>query len=500
MVVEHSSGNLPTELQAKLNFTPDSTKRWLYSDVINGRSFQVGGPHLYEILPAVARVSAEGTRYEVGVRRVDLEGLLELAKIVRPRARGADHVIKFWEGNPNVEVMEEAERIFIGVDIEPTPQGFEEKFNAPGGAFDVAISAAIQGKSYAQMLIDKWHGLHIKQIQSNHIGGRTIVFPEPEREEISCDVEPKITVNTLRKFPLESIRHGLHSAPGTIKIDDTERDFVNGSRIVVQGRDPRVLDGSSTVQITVPNTFKRTSRIGEKAPEDGLTIYLQVPEGTEIKTIEDIAQLKKTEVFTKARTKTGYKSQAMDVEVEMEDDSFRIVSADRGFELEIRKPCCPECKTPTWKFPERYDLIEDREKSSDEWGENSFLYGGGCGGGEPPKFVVAFEEDDRPYCGDCIIPVVERYKDKHPYASRVKATEFARQRLDEIGYPDVEIEEIWPESPFRYDTWDVLTVIRYPRDDREIIRYTGSPMVTHDGDFQNNMFPRKYVDFRYKTN
>lgn len=60
MAVEQQSDNLPIALQEKLRFTPDPSQKWLINDVINDRPFYVGGPHLYEFLPAVGLVFSLG--------------------------------------------------------------------------------------------------------------------------------------------------------------------------------------------------------------------------------------------------------------------------------------------------------------------------------------------------------------------------------------------------------------------------------------------------------
>ena len=68
------------ELQSKLGFEFDPSREWLQNDELT----QVGGIEHGEWLPARARVSKDGTRFEVGARIQDLEGLLALNRIVRP--------------------------------------------------------------------------------------------------------------------------------------------------------------------------------------------------------------------------------------------------------------------------------------------------------------------------------------------------------------------------------------------------------------------------------
>ena len=116
---------LPAELQRQLNFEFDPSREWLQNDEMT----QVGGIEHGEWLPARARVSKDGTRFEVGARVQDLEGLLELNRIVRPTVQTVDTVINFWQDNPKFASRIENEWVYIGAKIEPTIEGLETDQN-----------------------------------------------------------------------------------------------------------------------------------------------------------------------------------------------------------------------------------------------------------------------------------------------------------------------------------------------------------------------------------
>ncbi len=495
--------SLPTELQRQLKFDVAPSREWL----VNDEFLTVGDPTHYEFLPARARVSADGTRYEVGVRQVDLEGVLELAKIVRPTVKTVDTVVNFWQNHPKFSSKVEEDTVYIGAGIEPTKEGFETEASSISFAYDVAVEAAISGRTYGELKQDeRWYGSLLQQIE-NPGHGRTGFFRnEPIQsqdgeyiESSSCEIIPPVTVDTLRDYPLEQRTHSLHNAPGVVKVEGWEdREFTNGSWIVLQPGNPRTLDGSRVVQISIPESRRKS--FDDERTQDGLTVYLQIPEGKEVQTIGDINKLKTAEVFAKADNPDGYVSRRAEVEVTMEDDSFKIVSADGGFAVELRKPCCPECQKPTWKWPSGENIGRDFNSEPKDWDENAFLYGESAGGGEPPKFHPSFDKEegeDVAICGDCINPVVDRYKEEHPFASRTKAIELTRQRLDEAGYQGVEIMEgqVWNMG----GKWDVFTKVEYEREGRKIMRYTGEPRVSHDGEVELNMLPHEYVAFRYKV-
>ncbi|MEK7188547.1 MAG: hypothetical protein AAB685_01685, partial [Patescibacteria group bacterium] len=114
------------------------------------------------------------------------------------------------------------------------------------------------------------------------------------------------------------------------------------------------------------------------------------------------------------------------------------------------------------------------------------------------RYLVSSSEEQKTYCGDCIGPVIEDYLDLHPYARKEAALEIARERLDNLGYGDVEVVE---DQTWRYGPsgWRMFTQIEYERDGRRIVRYTGMSSVDGEGEFAANMLPQEYVDFRYQT-
>ena len=64
--------------------------------------------------------------------------------------------------------------------------------------------------------------------------------------------------------------------------------------------------------------------------------------------------------------------------------------------------------------------------------------------------------------------------------------------------------EIWDDQVWRTQLisgqkgWQFFTRIQYERDGRNIIRHGGIPVLTDEGEFRPNMFPREYVTFRYQ--
>lgn len=498
------ANQLTAELQRQLNFDVDPSGEWLMND----NFLTVGGATGYESLPTIARVSSDGTRYEIGVRRVDLEGVLELAKIIRSTVQTVDTISNFWKNHPKFSTKVEEDMVYISANIEPTLKGFEAGASSVNFAYDIAIESAILGRTYEKLGQDGWYGGIIKQIENPGNGGSVFsknksqqpTGEEPEKDS-TREMIPPITADTLREYPLGSVWYGLPNAPGTVKVERREkRDFVHGWVVLQPENVSGLGDSGRVVEIRIPETYKEEVLSDEEIPRDDLTVYLQVPGGLTVQTVDDIRNLKTAEVFVKADNTDGYIFRRIGITVTMENDSFEIRSADEGFYLKLRKPCCPECQTPTWKWPIKKDMIKNFDVDPKDWGDNPHLYEHVAGGVEPPKFYPIFEKanDERlPYCGNCINTVVNRYKEQHPYASRSKAIKLTRKKLDGMGYQGVDIIEsqVWNSN----GGWDVLTQLEYQRGGRTITRDTGSPHVSHDGEFKPNMLPHEYMAFRYKT-
>lgn len=499
--LQPTPNTLTPELARQLNFEHDSSGEWL----VNDERTKVGEPSLYEFLPARARVSADGTRYEIGVRKIDLEGLVELARIVRPEATSAGTVINFWQDHPKFSTKVEDGYVFIGTGIEPTTEGFEKQVSSVHFAYDVALESAISGRSYDELKQDeKWYGSLINQIEGPP-SGRSGVFKEGRmkwNEFNSDDVEPTITVDTLREYPLGQRRL---NAPASIEANgQTVKNNTNSASITLTSGNPQIFEGNKTVFIYIPQS--QTQSAQDRDWNTSTMLYLEVPEGEEIKTMEDLKKTKRAFIDLDVRVSSVTISTIKtytDVKAEVEDDLVKIEALGADYRVEINKPCCPECQRPTWKWPKGQEHIEDFDSKPDTWPENRFLYNYSEGGGEPPSFYPDFEKSQNggatAHCGDCINVVIDRYKGAHPYASKARAIELMREKLDEAGYSDVNITygQVWN---FNNGEWDMFTSVTYEREGKKIERYTGSPKMSHDGEIKFDMLSHEYVDFRYERN
>ena len=165
---------LSIELKVTLGFKEESQqKEWLIHDEIAS----VGGYvdfELYEWLPTRARVRSDGTRYEVGVRNEDLEGLLALAKIINPQCQGLDHVKNFWKDHPKFSVKEEEGWMYIGTNMDPTPMDFEMEYDPAQDAYDLTLIATIGNMTYEQMKNHERYGDDMKEVEDPE--GQKILF------------------------------------------------------------------------------------------------------------------------------------------------------------------------------------------------------------------------------------------------------------------------------------------------------------------------------------
>lgn len=505
--------NLTTELKAQFNFTPDPTQHWLQSDEFD--YVMIGGVEQYEWLPTRARVLADGTRFEIGARKVDLEGLLALAKIVKPTAKGIDRVIKFWGKHHKVGVSVEDDWVFMGVDVEPTTEGLSKEFSGIGFAYDLAITAAIEGKTRTGMLKERRTKSLIRQIE--HPMGYSRIFGASVKEitESSESLEPeeditqepvaettprrRITVDTLREFPIDTHETSINFAPATIVRNGVSKEFEGIWLVAHNGKDPRIFNGDQTVDIHALDAQFNDET--DRWENDGVSLHLQIPEGVEVKTVEDMAKLTKAEVHP--RDDMGnieFRKSILDVAVTVEDDAVKIVSQDGSLSVEVRKPICDECKIPTWKFrwptKEEIDADWNPYKEFSNHGANTSLGIYRCDMGT--------DEGTKTHCFDCARKIDQQYLEAYPLAARSRAIAEARSRLDEAGYADVQICEtqVWrteiPRGALK-PAWEFFTDTKYKRDGREIIRHTGITALTDEGEFIPNLLPREFVDFRYKV-
>lgn len=485
---------LAVELQRQLNFKFDSKKEWLFDDEFN----QVGGIEYGESLPARTRVSKDGTRFEVGARVQDLEGLLELNRIIRPTVQTVDAVINFWKNNHKFATRVEDEWVYIGANIEPTIKGLETEYGAVNFAYDVALESAISGRSYEELARDeKWDGhLIIKQIQEpGH--ARTGLFDrtveeeawqqcEPESEEgVTCETIPPIAANNLREFPLDTNKTSLDGIPGTMITWDGRSKELERAFIIAHNGRP---------EVEIFNVKSDYDSSKKEWSHDRTAVTLPIPEGVEIKTVKDLVKLHKAQV--KLLTDQTEESAELDVDITVQENSFRIAAQESNnpFSLEIRTSTCTDCQVPYWKF--RTPTSEEAEEDCNPYKEFGLHFGGGGRGYY--ECYVDTPERKKLYCFDCVKKLEAAYLEKHPTARRSTAIEIAKGKLAEAGYPDVQIwdTQVWRMEP---EQWELFTYIEYERDGKTIRRHAGIPTLADNGDFEPNMQPREYIDFRYKA-
>ena len=507
--------DLPNALKEQFKFTPDSTGQWLQSDEFE---HPVGGIEEGEWIPTRARVLSDGTRFEIGARAVDLMGLLELSRITRlgvisSAEEGYDRLRNFWitppatrreaKEHPVVKVEEEDDVLFIGIDVEPTARGLEARINEISLAYDTALHAAIEGKTYTQMRRDKWYGSTIKQILNvfEDQNGSSGIFSYTREESIQegavCVPRPVVTVDTLKDFPLETSRTSLHNLPGKMVAPDGSIRELDDVMIMANNGQPTVFINDSDTN------YDHDREIWTHNPTK---VQLVIPDGVEIKTVADLAKLQRAQVEITTDKYTEEKAYSeLDVEITVEDNLIRIVAQDpdNPFNMEIRTLACTDCQMPYWKFP--WPDPETGEKDWNPYAEFR-MHSTRSGGVHGYQCFVEREDGKQDiYCLDCVTKLENNYLEEHPDARRSRAMEITRARLDEMGYPDVQIwdTQVW-RAGFEYpeekgNGWELYTKIEYERDGRKIIRHTGIPLLTDGGEFKPNLLPDEYIRFRYKV-
>lgn len=477
-----SLSTLPVELKVHLGFKEDTQrKEWLIHDEIAG----IGGADLYESLPARARVSSDGTRYEIGVREEDVDGLLALARIINPQAQGLDQVKSFWKNHPKFSIKEEAGWMYIGANIEPTPIDFETEFGPVQQAYDLAITAAIKNMTYGKMKAHDWHGDWMNYAENPN--QRTLLFSTLEHitrsKQANHEINPKniITANNLREFPLSIHKVTIHFAPGKLVWDGKQKNLDNIYVYADNGKP----------EVNISNTDSRYNNATKQWEHDDIKVKLPIPKELDIKTVDDLKKLKSMQILNDEWEVVG----EMDIEVKVEDNAFRIISSDGKFNLEVRTPACEDCKIPTWKFPWPQNSCEDFDEKREKFSMHSVNTSLGI-----YRCLVNNNGVEKTFCFDCVGKLEDRYVREHPFVLRQRAIEVVRRRLDEMGNADVEIweDQVWRKDSYGIKGWEFFTKIEYERDGRTIIRHTGIPTLSDEGVFTPNMLPRKYVEFRYR--
>ncbi|MDO8487274.1 MAG: hypothetical protein Q7S45_03200 [Candidatus Curtissbacteria bacterium] len=496
---EHQPLNtLTVELQAELGFEYDANHEWLFSD----HFASVGSGDIYEFLPAKVRISADGTRYQIGARRVDIEGLLKLARLINPQSQGIDTVINFWNGRGEVKTTADDEFIYMEIGIEPTAEGLEKKYDVLGGAWYTALSAAVKNLTFEQMQKDRWFGVSIRNVlgdtEGNTMQSRRVIFGrsliesfedrESELDEMPAETFRRDTDSmapNLREYPIGFDIFGLDKMPGSLKYRGIERksdELSLGTRIQVY-HDP---SGHFAEINNYLHNYNFETREWER--DNSLRLKLLAPEGTELDTVDDLRRVKKARlVDNEYKTETEY-----DVTVAVDDHSLHIESSDGELVIVLGEPGCFECKTPLWKFP--HQRYVEKTKGIDFKTINNHVSGHDQNGLDRYFFSEQEGQRAKVYCADCIPQKVEDYLLTHPYAHEATARGIIRKRLDDAGYGDV---QIWRDMLSHTEgKWVGEAVIHYERDGRQITRCPGRFALTDDGKFEPELISPEAANFR----
>lgn len=498
--------SLTAEIQRQFGFTPDATQQWLQSDAFG--HVGIGGMMFGEDLPTRARLSVDGTAFEIGARIQDLEGLIELNRLTKPKVQSVETVINFWKDNPGVRTSVEDEWLFIGADIEPTIEGMEKDYQRPSFAYDTALESAISGRTYKQLARDRrWYGgptgiIKIAEgIRDNGTSGIFERLPRPESEPSEgayCPLPVIVTADHLKDYPLETSRTAIHSFPGRIKALGIEAQREDAFTV-------RANNGGPNVDISYHHTEYDNKKKGWDT--EGVGLHLPIPEGIEIKTVADLVKLTRAEIRPWV-TRGEAEITETDVNITVENDRIIVTNSEDTLHIEIDTLACTDCKIPNWKFPGPKGYEAGASFSA---GRPEFTLGGETRSGGVHGYQVFMKEggEKHLYCADCVAKKDAAYIEEHPLVLRRRSIQEARHRLDDAGYADVQIMrgQVW-RTPgmgnrnFRVDErgWEFSTEINYRRDGKKIKRYTGAAVLTDDGEFiEKGLMPREYVDFRYKA-
>lgn len=453
-------------LRDQLGFTlSDSMQWWQASTLTNSPE------EFVEHLPVIVRVSKDGKTLEVGARKEDIQGFLDLSRTIFTAAEDADKVTSFWDGHPTYSGKEDGDYIFIGRDIEPTKEGFEKCIVAMEDAFSLALHSAIYAKSYNTYKGSGPNSLDhqlFSRIEEHPQISHIFDIPEqPEMEEEEALVfpaaKPAIEVDYMCDFPMKDQSHSLQHVPGKITYDGTTASVSGGFWIIADNGNPNV---------------DMHAHIGYEYVE----LSLPIPEGTEIATVRDFEKLTTLNV-------TGDFSLlpegTMQVQVKVEQDSFRIVSADGRFEVQVENIRCDTCGIPYWKFPSYTE-------------SEGFLPHGSCAPVKGEGGVQYFVGDSVPrkcYCGTCYGDLDREYQKEHPLTNKDNAVRAIREELDKQGYSNVNID---PEYMARScDGWQADVAIAFEKDGVRVERCAGFPFVRDDGTIELNMRPKEFLEFEY---
>lgn len=489
---QHDPADLTQRLQAELEFQPDEASEWL----INDEFTRTDGVNGYEWLPTRVRISGNGTRLEFGVRKEDVEKYLELSRIAGDNAQDLDHFQNFWPEDSRIGVTEDEEWLFMGADIEPTVMGLQKDYQGIHFGIELALTAAADGKSYDEMKASEWCSSMLRDAENPRSDGSYVrLFPEQEVEADDEDGHEHRSswardAENLRIYPLESSEKSVHYAPYEVRFSD--KTFSGTNAWLARNYHDR-----EDVRISM------AWHVWDEAAEDHgwnhINVALPIPEGVEVKTVDDMAKLTAVELEVDQGNK-GKQTVEISVKVTVEDHTLRIDGEDGEFSMELKEPACAECEKPMWKFRRPTD-VENEFRSDPRQKEIITDSSRRAGNGVYYHTMEVNEGDEDTFCVDCFPIIEERYAEEHPLARRPNAVAAVRARLDELGYSDVQLlpEQTWPIWKNGYDGKDGLELfafVEYERDGRKITRRCGEPIVLFNGTIIPNMPSREYVEFR----
>jgi|GEM_PF-3526029 len=504
--------DLVERLQAELEFVPDETGEW----IINDEFTDSHGCNGNEFLPTRVRVSVDGTRLEFGVHKEDLEKNLELARIAGQDAKDLDYVRKFWPEGHRITLVEDEERIFFGAAIEPTADDFERQCQGVHFGLDTPMEAAAQGITYDEAKSeDNFLWIMMRDAGAVRDNGRSIIFPEEEEPEdeleatddgeqagSGCPDYWDRTAENLRTYRIETHETFVGNATTELRIGD--KVYVGGGMGHLDANNRRGFVQMRDSGYALDETTGKHEEIGKQ-----WDLAFPIPEGVAVKTVDDIAQLRQV-TLTFRDDGWGHRDAEpvdyeLDVTITVEDHQITMESEDGEFELKFLEPDCMRCEIPVWKFkwPEGSEDARDASvaTATTGFGGDIILDGGSNTSNGVYTYSIGKHESGKRqtmYCHDCFCALREEFATEHPLARRDNALAAVRAKLDEIGYPDVELEptQIWPSRFGREGDIMIFAFLEYERNGRTIMRRVGMPTLTYDGEITPNMPSREYIEFR----
>lgn len=468
-------------LESHLHFINDG--EWVYHDDFE----RIGGSDLFEWLPARIRVSNDGNIFEMGVRIDDLKKLFELTTLVGKHHGTTDEFIQFWnEANqPKFATYASAEWIYLRQNIQPTVQGLEQEYQGMVHAYDVTLSGIMEGKSFKQLSQSSPY-LHKIHAALHTEGYGVLLFDElglhnleQVRDQLPMFYEeplPSIQANVLGEFPLNDPEITLNFAPGTIRIDQSEKQFDNFTIQAYNGEPVVNIFASTRDYDLATETWRR----------DDVSLSFQIPPDESVLTIQDLEKLSVVH-FTRANEAETLVDEIIPVQIAVSDHDLFIASVDGTIDVVISMPCCFDCGIPNWQFPQNTPPHSNAAVSIDQFYTRNDSLG-------IAQYITHFDGESHTFCGDCIDGAIETYIKTHEYADDAIALQRIRAELDDLGYSYIRIID---GALMRTDSgWNAITSYEYERDGRKIIRFTGLIEITDDGVLELHLQPKSYIDFQ----